>query len=90
MFVNSHIYSFLRSFKNFVKINLNLIANFNYMILYTKIFELYLDTNIDGIIILFCLTEFMKYYGFNEDVYLHLNYIGNNVFLHKIYFADEV
>ncbi|QCD92702.1 hypothetical protein DEO72_LG5g770 [Vigna unguiculata] len=55
-----------------------------------KKFELYLDTNIDGIIILFSLTEFMKYYGFNEDDYLHLNYIGNNVFLHKIYFADGV
>ena len=55
-----------------------------------KKFELYLDTNIDGIIILFSLTEFIKYYGFIQEVYLHLNYIGNNVFLYKIYFVDGV
>ena len=36
------------------------------------------------------MTELIKHYAFIQDVYLHLNYVGNNVFLYKIYFVDGV
>jgi len=55
-----------------------------------KKFELFVDINIDGYLILFSLTNFLKYYDLNNNVYLHLNYIGNNVFLHKILLAEGI
>ncbi|QCD94854.1 hypothetical protein DEO72_LG5g2943 [Vigna unguiculata] len=54
-------------FQKFCEDQLNLDRKVQLYDLIYKKFELYLDTNIDGIIILFSLTEFIKYYGFIQE-----------------------
>jgi len=55
--------------------------------IYKKL-ELFVDINVDDYLVLFSFTDFLKYYDLNINVYLHLNYIGNKVFLHKIFLAE--
>ena len=56
--------------------------------LYKK-FEFFVDINIDGCFVLFSLAEFFKYYGLNNNYYVHFSYIGNNIFLYKIFLAER-
>jgi len=46
------------------------------------------DINIDGCFVLFSFLEFYKYYGLNSNFYVHFSYVGNNVFVYKIYLAE--
>jgi len=65
---------------------------FNYAVkLYdplSKMFEIYVDTDESLRMVLFGFSRYIPYYGLTGPCYLHLNYVGNNVFLHRIFSAE--
>ena len=67
---------------------------FNYAVkLYdplSKMFEIYVDTDESLRMVLFGFSRYIPYYGLTGPCYLHLNYVGNNVFLHRIFSAEGV
>ncbi|QCE10715.1 hypothetical protein DEO72_LG10g1946 [Vigna unguiculata] len=67
---------------------------FNYAVkLYdplSKMFEIYVDTDESLRMVLFGFSMYIPYYGLTGSCYLHLNYVGNNVFLHRIFSAEGV
>jgi len=56
----------------------------------SKKFELYMDTDEDGRMVLFGFCQYVSYYGFVSLSFLHLNYVGNNIFVHRIFSAEGV
>ena len=56
----------------------------------SKMFEIYVDTDESLRMVLFGFSRYIPYYGLTGPCYLHLNYVGNNVFLHKIFSAEGV
>ena len=56
----------------------------------TKKFEIFVDTNEGGRMVLFGFFQYVEYYGFVSPCFLHLNYVGNNVFVHRIFSVEGV
>ena len=56
----------------------------------TKKFEIYVDTDEGGRMVLFGFCEYVAYYRFVSHCFLHLNYVGNNIFVHRIFLVEGV
>jgi len=54
----------------------------------SKMFEIYVDTDESLRMVLFGFSRYIPYYRMTGLCYLHLNYVGNNVFLHRIFSAE--
>ena len=57
---------------------------------FTKKFEIYVDTDEGGRMVLFGFCQYVAYYEFISPCFLHLNYVGNNIFVHRIFSAEGV
>ncbi|QCD96961.1 hypothetical protein DEO72_LG6g1671 [Vigna unguiculata] len=55
-----------------------------------KKFEIFVDTDEGGRMVLFGFCQYVAYYGFVSPCFLHLNYVGNNVFVHRIFLVEGV
>jgi len=53
-------------------------------------FEIYVDTDEAGRMVLFGFCQYVSFYGFNCPCFLHLNYVGNNIFLHMIFSTQGI
>jgi len=56
----------------------------------TKKFEIYMDIDEGGRMVLFGFCQYVAYYGFVSPCFLHLNYVRNNIFVHRIFSAEGV
>jgi len=67
---------------------------FNYAVkLYdplSKMFEIYVDTYESLRMVLFGFSRYIPYYGLTGPCYLHLNYVGNNIFLLRIFSTEGI
>jgi len=53
-------------------------------------FEIYVDIDEAGRMVLFGLCQYISFYGLSSPCLLHLNYVGNNIFLHRIFSAQGI
>ena len=56
----------------------------------TKKFEIFVDTDKGERMVLFGFCQYVAYYGFVSPCFLHLNYVANNVFVHRIFSVEGV
>jgi len=53
-------------------------------------FEVYMDTNEVGRMVLFGFCRYVSFYGLSSPCFLHLHYVGNNTFLHRIFSTQGI